>query len=115
MKPISVQRFPADVRMRLTVPASSPSASSGELGRVLSIMAKAKTLGPANRPVVNSAAREAASGQGPGGMWEKSSGCLEETRWKVGMCFTGSNGVSLISLWDSSRVGNGKVEVDIWD
>lgn len=78
MKPISVQRCTADVLMRLIVPASSPSGSSAEAGRVLSIIPKAKQVGSENRPVVNKAENEATSGQGPAGMWEKSSGWLEE-------------------------------------
>ena len=45
MNPISVHRFVGDVRIKLTVPASSPSGSSGDGGRVLSMIAKAKDSG----------------------------------------------------------------------
>lgn len=45
INPISVQRFVGDVRMKLTVPASSPSGSSGDGGCVLSIMANANDSG----------------------------------------------------------------------
>jgi hypothetical protein len=45
MNPISVRRFVGDVRIKLTVPASSPSGSSGDGGRVLSMIAKAKDSG----------------------------------------------------------------------
>ena len=45
MNPISVHRFVGDVRIKLTVPASSPSESSGDVGCVLSIMAKANDSG----------------------------------------------------------------------
>lgn len=45
INPISVHRFVGDVRIKLTVPASSPSGSSRDGGRVLSIMAKANDSG----------------------------------------------------------------------
>ena len=45
MKPISVQRWISDVRTRLIVPASSPSGSSAEGGRVMSMMANANEVG----------------------------------------------------------------------
>lgn len=45
MNPISVHRFVGDVRIKLTVPASSPSGSSGDGGFVLSIIAKANDSG----------------------------------------------------------------------
>jgi len=45
INPISVHRFTGDVRIKLTVPASSPSGSSGDGGRVLSIIAKANDSG----------------------------------------------------------------------
>lgn len=45
MKPISVHRWASDVRTRLIVPANSPSGSSEDGGRVLSIMANANDVG----------------------------------------------------------------------
>lgn len=58
------------------MPANSPSGSSAEAGRVLSIMAKAKDSGLEKERMlfgvseVNSELRDAALVKGPGGMCE---------------------------------------------
>lgn len=74
MKPISVHRCVSDVRTRLIVPASSPSGSSIDGGRVLSMIAKANEVGFENeRSDVtdwewNSALSASSEFQGPMGM-----------------------------------------------
>lgn len=87
MKPISVQRWISDVRTRLMVPASSPSGSSVDGGRVLSMIANANEVGFENdRGDVwecewNSALNCSSEVHGPMGMCVYSSG-WEDERWK---------------------------------
>lgn len=118
MNPISVHRCVADVRMKLTVPASSPSGSSGDGARVLSIIAKANDSGfgnermPPGGPSVNSSLKSVAESQGPMGMWEYISGCGEDSLKNVSPCFSGMNGTNLTRSFDFSLIENGKMDAE---
>ena len=116
INPISVDRCVSDVRTRLIVPASSPSGSSGEAGRVLSMMAKAKDVRFEKARswvcvgVWNSEAKLSWLGQGPMGMWVYSSGCDEERRKKVVVWWVGLKGVSLRRVLVMGWMGKRKVD-----
>lgn len=106
MNPTSVHRCIGDVRMKLTVPASSPSGSSGDGARVLSIIAKANDSGLENEmmlldgPSVNSFLKSVAESHGPTGKCEYISGYGEDSLKNVLPCLSGSNGMSLMRSFD---------------
>lgn len=117
IKPISVHKSVGDVRIKLTVPANSPSGSSSDEGRVLSMMAKENDWGFENdrmcvgESLWNQDFNSVADLGGTMGMCAYISGCGEDNRKNVSQCLFGSKATSLRRSFDTSGTVKGNAEI----